>query len=382
MKWASATSQAARLEDALDESLETLAEELDGGDPDVLIAFASQDYLSHLSRLWPHVAERHPGAVLVGCSAAGVVGGGHEIEGERALSLTAAILPGVEARTFHLGDDPNEWLERIGVSADEEPVFVLLADPFTSATEDLLYWFDAAFPDSVKVGGLASGGQSPGSMALLSGTTLAHSGVVGLAMVGNIEASTIVAQGCRPIGTPLFVTRLEDSLVVELDGEPALTVLEALYKSLPPEDQGLFRDSLFVGLVMDRNKQEYRQGDFLIRQIAGVVPRLGALRVAGDVVDRQVIQFHLRDRETSTQDLSVMLAAHDPDAPAGALMFSCVGRGFRLYGRHNHDSSMFRARFGDLPLGGFFGNGEIGPVDGRTFLHGYTSAFGIFGPRR
>src|SRR5690606_24921692 len=177
-------------------------------------------------------------------------------------------------------------------------------------------------------------------------------------------------------------TRVEGNVIFELDGEPALEVLETLYNQLSPADQDLFRHSLFMGLVMDRARQEYRQGDFLIRNIVGVVPQMGALAVAGEIADRQVVQFHLRDAGTSAADLMSMLASHDGEAPAGALMFSCVGRGSGLYGRANHDSDMFHAHFSDVALGGFFCNGEIGPVGERTFLHGYTSSFGLFSPRR
>lgn len=66
---------------------------------------------------------------------------------------------------------------------------------------------------------------------------------------------------------------------------------------------------------------------------------------------------------------------------SGVLLFQCLGRGEYLYGRADHDTDMFKEIVGDLPLTGFFCNGEIGPVGGSTFLHGYTSSFGIFRPK-
>jgi small ligand-binding sensory domain FIST len=104
--------------------------------------------------------------------------------------------------------------------------------------------------------------------------------------------------------------------------------------------------------------------------------------VAAEVREGSVVQFHLRDAQTSADDLAAHLRerAREP-RPAGALLFSCLGRGRHLYGAPDHDSSVFAARYGGVPLGGFFCNGEIGPVHGRTFLHGYTSSFGLFGPR-
>ena len=88
------------------------------------------------------------------------------------------------------------------------------------------------------------------------------------------------------------------------------------------------------------------------------------------------------DAATSRDDLEALLGRYAgerrPGAPAGALLFSCLGRGAYLYGRPDHDTEAFHRHLGEVPLGGFFCNGEIGPVRGTTFLHGYTSAFALF----
>ena len=381
MQWATAISQAARIEDAIDEALDTIAGDLGGREPDLIAAFASPDYVSHASRLPPHVTERHPGAVLIGCSARGVIGGGREIEHERALSLTAAVLPGVTITPFHLEDDAATWRARIGVNPHEARAFVLLPDPLTCPTDALLRWMDQVYPTSTKIGGMASGGTEPGTMTLYAGKNTELGGAVGIALSGNIEVDTIVAQGCRPIGTPVFATRVEKNAIFELDGQPALTVLESLYKQLPTSDQQLFRQSVFIGLVMDREQQQYRHGDFLIRNIIGVQSDMDALMVAADLVDNQVVQFHVLDAETSAAALRHLLASHHGASPHGALLFSCLSRGTGMYGRSDHDSELFRDQFGDVALGGFFCNGEIGPVGGRTWLHSYTSSFGLFRQR-
>jgi small ligand-binding sensory domain FIST len=262
----------------------------------------------------------------------------------------------------------------------------MLADPFTTQTEKLVQCLDGAFPDRVKVGGLASGGTQPGENALFLGDKVTQLGLVGVALSGNIEVEAIVAQGCRPVGNPMFVTRAKDNLVLELDGRSPAELLEQLYGELSAADRSLFRMSLFVGLVMREDETEYAQGDFLVRNLVGLDEESGALSVAADVSDVRIIQFHLRDASTSAADLDRSLtsyAAHSrPTAPAGALMFSCLGRGQHLYGEPDHDSRMFRQHLGPVPLGGFFCNGEIGPVRARTYLHGYTSSFGIFRPAR
>jgi small ligand-binding sensory domain FIST len=165
-------------------------------------------------------------------------------------------------------------------------------------------------------------------------------------------------------------------------------VLQALFDGVDDRDRELFRTSLFLGIEMKEALSEYRQGDFLVRNLVGLDARSGALVVGARLHDGQVVQFHLRDAETSTRDLEERLARYRsawaaPPSGAGALLFSCLGRGQHLYGQPDHDSAAFERHLGRIPLAGFFCNGEIGPVEGRTFLHGYTSAFGIFRrPRR
>lgn len=382
MRWASAISEATRLEDAIDEATELVRSQLAGAAPDLAIAFVSAEHSDHYSRLAPALARALPGAQIVGCSAGGVIGAGQEVEFAPALSITAAVLPNVEVTPFYLGaDDASGWERCIGMADDAAPqAIVILPDPFSVRAESLVRWLDATYPDSVKLGGLASGARGPGQSALFLGDEIYRSGTVGFALSGDVEVDTIVAQGCRPIGSPMFATRVEGHAIFQLDGRRALDVLETLYRSLPPPDQALLESSLFLGLVMDGGRHEYDRGDFVIRNLIGLDRDEGALLVGATVEPNMVVQFHVRDAATSSEDLEQLLGGHR-DQPAGALLFSCLGRGSMLYGRPNHDSELFEARLGPVPLGGFFCNGEIGPVQGRTFLHGYTSSFGLFRKR-
>ena len=181
------------------------------------------------------------------------------------------------------------------------------------------------------------------------------------------------------------VTESRRNLLMQLDGQPPLAVLRELFESLNERDRGLIRHSLFLGVVMDEFLEEPQQGDFLIRNVLGMDERSGALAVGELLKEGQLVQFHLRDAETSAQDLTAVLDRYAADnrenQAQGALLFSCLGRGQYLYGRPNHDTDIFQEKLGEVPLGGFFCNGEIGPVSGSTFLHGYTSSFGIFHPR-
>jgi small ligand-binding sensory domain FIST len=129
----------------------------------------------------------------------------------------------------------------------------------------------------------------------------------------------------------------------------------------------------------------HRQGDFLIRNVAGADPESGSIWIGHQLRQNQVVQFHLRDARTSAEDLAHILAELNDELeqrePAGALLFSCTGRGEGLYGLADHDSGSFRSNIGASPLGGFFCNGEIGQVGGTAFIHGYTSAFAVFRAR-
>lgn len=211
---------------------------------------------------------------------------------------------------------------------------------------------------------------------------LYEEGTVGVALSGNIVLETIVAQGCRPIGQPYQVTRGDRNIILELDEQAPLLVLRDLIASLSEEDRTLAQNSLFVGLAMDEFKPCLQQGDFLIRDILGVDPAGGAIAIGDYVRPGQRLQFHLRDAEASAEDLEFLLERYQKEqqsqpAAVGALMFSCLGRGAGLYGKPNFDSQLFQRYLNNIPLGGFFCGGEIGPVGGSTFLHGYTSVFGI-----
>ena len=383
-----------RLEVAVREVVEQTRSRLGGEAPDLVVVFVSEHHQADYERLPDLVAaEMRPG-LLVGCSAGGVIGGGREVERRPGVSMTAAVLPDVHLAGFHLVTEelpdldaaPSAWEERVRVRAEDGPHFLLLPDPFTFDAEALLGGLDRAFPRSRKVGGLVSGGREPGSSALYLGCRVYRAGLVGVAMSGNIDVDTIVAQGCRPIGEPMFVTSCDGNVLRGLDGRPPLHVLQELYQQLGARDQELFRHSLFLGMAMSAERQEYRGGDFLIRNIIGMDRTSGALGIGAVLRENQVVQFHLRDARASADDLEALLSCHERgagQAPAeGSLLFSCLGRGVHLYGRPDHDTDAFRRHLGEVPLGGFFCNGEIGPVQGATFLHGYTSAFGLFRPAR
>ncbi len=362
---------------------------------DLLIGFVTPHFADLYADIPRMIAEQEPAfkGVFIGCSAAGLIGGGQEIEQQPCIAFTAAHLPNVSIKPFYLSDamlpastsSKEEYEQKIGVIDSDNPSFILLPDPFSFRLDEFLHGIDQHFPESVKLGGLASGAHAPGGNALFMNDRAFNSGLVGVALSGNIVVDTVVAQGCKPIGSPHVITRAQRHILFELDAEPAIMVLKRTIDGLSGFDLELAKEAIFLGLVMDESKDDYQAGDFLIRNILGIEQTTGAL-VIGEVLDKTLtVQFHIRDAATSADDLRFLLKEykeqHVDNAQSevrGALLFSCLGRGAQLYGRANHDSDCFRDYLGPLPIGGFFCNGEIGPVGRSTYIHGYTSSFGIF----
>ena len=374
MKWSSAISRADRLDEAIAETTSRVRRELGDVAPDLAVVFVSPHHAGTYEAIPELVRAALEPRTLIGCSAGGVIGGGHEIEGDAAFSLTAACLPDVGITPFHTEEPVPPPLP-----ADPPPQLIVLPEPFSFDAEAFLRLVDERLPGSTVVGGIASGARQPGQNALFLNDVVHRDGLVGVALSGNVIVDTVVAQGCRPIGEPMFVTRCERNMLFEVDGRSPAALLSDLHRRASPRDKELFRSSLFLGIVM-REQQEYRQGDFLIRNVLGLDGKTGAVAVGALLRPGMVVQFHLRDARTSADDLDTMLGRYH-EKPAGSLLFSCLGRGMNLYGRPDHDTDLTRRHLGDVPLGGFFCNGEIGPVQGTTFLHGYTSAFGLFRPR-
>lgn len=388
MKWASVLTEGEKLQPVLEQGAAQLLEALQGF-PDLVLVFVSARFRDHYPVVSDTLLPRLDNPLLLGCSAGGVIAAGRELEQRPGVALVGASLPGVRLRGFYLDDGVQarmlagleNWSDLLGVDATGQPAFVLIPEPFSCDASAYLHGLDLAYPDAAKIGGLASGGDGPGAHALFLNEHCHRGGLVGLALSGNLRMDTVVAQGCRPIGEPMFVTRAERDMLLGLDGETPLAILRRLVGRLDPRDRQLATQALFLGIAMRGERHEYRQGDFLIRNLVGLDPDSGALAVGGVPQENSVVQFHVRDARTSSEDLHALLTPLQSSTPAGALLFSCLGRGEGLYGESNHDSEMFRRRLGPVPLGGFFCNGEIGPVHGSTFLHGYTSAFGLFRPR-
>jgi small ligand-binding sensory domain FIST len=337
--------------------------------------------------------------IALGCTAESVIGRDEEVENADAVSVVAAVLPGAEIAGLSVSaddwpevlSDPASLTARLGTGFKPK-LFILLADPFTSPMDDVLELFNTAYPGVPIVGGMASaanaaqvqaGDSDLADVLFLTppGVARAPGGAVGVAIAGGIDIDVVVSQGCRPIGQAMTVSSVQRNLLTSLEDQPPMVRLQQIFDNLSVEDRQLLRNGVYLGRAIDPAQAELGRGDFLIRGIMGADPEHGYLAVGDFLRPGERVQFHLHDALTATEDLEMMLLPQTLQAPpAGAFLFSCNGRGTRLYGRPNGDIETVQQFLGDAPLAGFFCAGEIGPVGGRNFLHGHTASLVIFRP--
>ena len=332
-------------------------------------------------------AQRTIGAPhAVGCSSSfGVIGGGHGIEDVSAVSVFVASGPDLRVRSFHLEVMPrDDSIAVVGMPEVEasDQVAIVLADAYSFPVEGFVESSDTSLRGLPVAGGIALGGQGSGSTRLLIDDRVVDRGAVGLVLSGDVAIEAVVSQGCRPVGNPMTVTRCESNVVLELAGRPALQRLEDLLMSLPPEDQAIAATGLQVGVMHDEYLDSHEQGDYLIRNLVRIDVDRGAIVIADDVELGQTVSFQLRDPAAASEDLHRILAgwgaATSAGRAAGALLFSCNGRGEAFFTSSDHDAVTVRDELGGAEVAGYFAAGEIGPVAGRNHLHGFSASVVVF----
>ncbi len=356
---------------------------LDGAGADLALVFASGAHL-----MVPEVtvaaiqAELAPD-VLVGCGAGGVLGGGRELEAGTAVAVWAASLGAGSVQPFHAqviqeGDTGIlEGLPELGSDA----ALIMLSDPYSFPTDGVLDGLAREAPGVPVLGGLSSARTPVGDAALFSGDAVCSEGAVGLCLNG-VEMIPCVSLGAAPVGREMTITAAEANVIYELAGRPAVEAIEQAVGELPLPQRALVAGGLLIGVVIDGGKPEYEQGDFLVRGVLGADPDTGAVSVGATVEPGQVVRLHARDARSADADLRRELrlraAALGAQRAAGALVFSCNGRGHSMFGETDHDVSLVEDELGAPPSAGFFAAGEIGPVGGRSFLHGFTATVAVF----
>jgi small ligand-binding sensory domain FIST len=365
---------------AVEATAEVAGQVLDGlgGQPaHLVVVFASTPHLDAFPDIVETLRAAFPEAVVVGCTAGGVVGPGREIEDGPGLAVWAASLPDARLTPVFLEVVPTEDGAAISGWPSQVPpgtALLALVDPFSFPVDAFLGHLDDVLPGLVVFGGVASAATSAGGNRLVVDDVLTRVGAVGVLLDADIDIVTVVSQGCRPIGQPLVVTKADGPVLQELAGRPAIDRLREAIEATPEEERRL-AGGLHIGRVVDEHRAEFGRGDFLVRDVVHAAPAEGTVTV-GDVLEvGQTVQFHVRDAVCADEDLRTLLAEHQADA---ALLFTCNGRGHRLFGSLDHDIGVLDDVLGAIPVAGFFAAGELGPVGGANFLHGYTASVALF----
>jgi len=358
--------------------------------PSVLFVFLTADHTAEAEEVLQRLDEAVSPQTVIGASAEGVIGKDQELEREAGLAVLAADLGGASVKSFHIGrDDWRKMLmeedtlgETIGYGGQTRAL-IGFGDPYSTPLRQLLEKLEAIGPQLPLIGGMASSARSPGENLLIRDDQVFDQGFVGLSLSGAIDVQTVVSQGCRPVGHPIVVTRAHENVIEQIAGRPALEVLQEIVNSMSNDEQQLLKNGLFIGRAIDEYREGWSRGDFLVRNVMGMEQATGGIGITDMVRVGQTVQFHVRDAVTAEEDLRLLLAEQKKqDAPAGALLFNCNGRGTRMFSKPCHDISATRAMFPQTPVAGFFAAGELGPVGRRNFIHGHTASFALFRPRK
>ena len=359
------------------------SEALGDAAPSLAVLFASAHFLGAAEALVAAVAERAGPLPLIGCVGEAVAGGAREVESEPAVSLwLGSGLGPVETFAMDFIQTPSGGAYGgYRFDRDAPGVHLLIADPYTFPADGLLTHLNEQVPGAMVMGGMASAALRPRqSQLFLDNRVLTH-GAVGVHLPGA-DVHPLVAQGCRPVGDAYIVTGAEGNVIRELGGRPPLERLREIAAALPRRDTELLAQGVLLGLVIDEYQAEPAQGDFLVRGVVGADPDSGVIAVGDEIQVGQTVQFHVRDAESADEDLRRTLRRELADLggrqPAGALLFTCNGRGSRMFSEPDHDAALIAAMLGDIPLAGFFCAGELGPVGGQNFLHTFTASIALF----
>ncbi|GAB1821218.1 FIST signal transduction protein [Herbidospora sp. RD11066] len=353
------------------------------GPADLVCFFICGEDPDDVARAGQRAMQLVPDAAVIGCSATGVIGDAQGVELTPAVSAWAASLGEARVTTFALESlRAEDRFVVIGLPErdPDDRVAIMLADPYTFPTDAFIEHSGEVLGNLPIIGGLANGLRGRGSVRLFADGEVYTEGAIGVLLSGQIQISTVVSQGCRPIGPTMIVTAAEDNLLLELAGQPALARLEDIVSSLDEDDRDLVASGLQIGVAMDEYAERHERGDFLIRGVLGIDPEREAVAI-GDVVEiGRTVRFQVRDAETADEDLYELLDAHVEAGHRvdGALLFSCNGRGSAMFGTPDHDALALRDTLGPIGIAGFFAAGEVGPVGGVNHVHGFTASVLVF----
>lgn len=376
-------------EGGLSEWAEKLRAELNGQPVSLGLVFMSPKFFPHAQATLEILRVHARIPLLVGCSSASLVAGPREFEEATGIVLALYSLPGAVLKGFRFNQQQVEdaesasyWPVESGVEAKNSNGWLAFIDPFHLDAESWIRSWNAAYAPLPTFGGLASGIYSEQSTQVYLNGEVFEDGGVAISVGGDVKLSGVISQGCTPIGETWTLTHVEQNLIHQIANRPAYAVLAETVQKLSTADQKKARGNLFIGLVVNEYLEEFHRGDFLVRNLIGGDPNSGVLAVGALPRAGQTMQFQRRDAAAASEDMGELLRQTKKnlgDATIyGGCLCCCNGRGKNLFGTTSHDAELVQKEFGPIGLAGFFGNGEIGPVGAKNFLHGYTASLALF----
>jgi len=353
------------------------------------LVFMSPDFFPHAEQTLEILRVHGRIPLLTGCSGAGLIVNGEEIESASGIVLSLYSLPGAELQGFHFTSSQIEeaasgsyWRSATGIGPASSNGWLVFHDPFHMDADSWIRSWNEAYSPAPTFGGAASGIVSDQTTQVYLNGDVFEEGLVAISVGGDVKLSGVVSQGCTPIGEPWTLTRVEQNLIHQIANRPAYAVLAETFQKLPPADQQKARGNLLIGLAVNEYLEDFHRGDFLVRPLIGGDPTSGILAVGALPRAGQTMQFQRRDGTAASDDMHELLARAKADAQDSFIYGGCLccgnGRGKNLFGVPNHDAGLTQREMGPIGVSGFFCAGEIGPVGQKSFLHSFTASLALF----
>lgn len=368
-------STAADARAAVREVCESAIGGLNGARVDLAVLFVSPQHAERLEEIANWVCDAIGSESLIGCTGEAIVGGGREVEDAPTISLWLAALPETNIKLFHLeferaaeGGIFTGWPVDLAAEWPRSTAMLLLGEPFSFPADELLRRMNEDRPGVPVLGGMASGGGAPGENRVVLGREVYEQGAVAVLVDGKVRVRSVVSQGCRPIGQAYVITKAERNLIHELGGVPTLHRLQEVHATLSEDERRMLRSGLHVGRALSEYQDKFSHGDFLIRNVIGADPKTGVVAVGDYMRVGQTVQFHLRDEQSADEDLRKLLkkaAAEGDPAVRGAPLFTCNGRGTRLFSTSDHDAGCVAKCWGKFRWRDFLPRVKLGRWRGR-----------------
>lgn len=334
--------------------------------------YVADALLGDIDHIVDHLREHTGIPHWVGCVGMGLCSSGYETYDEAALS---ALITPYDTEDFRvipgLGEGLGEWLDATRGWRERTlaSVAVVHGDPASADLPQLLIDLCDGLQGGFLVGGIASAHDQAVHIA----DRAASGGLSGVLFSGRVAISTGLSQGCSLIGHKHQVTRCQRNIIETIDDRPALDVFKDEIGEVLARDLRRVGGYIFAALPIAGSDT----GDYLVRNLVGIDPERGLVAIGDMVEPGTEIQFARRDAQTARDDLRQMvegLLKRLPGPPRGALYHSCLGRGRNQFGDDSEELKMIGELLGEVPLAGFYANGEIS----HNRLYGYTGVLTLF----